>query len=487
MKKIVMLVMLFFQVLLVSAYGAYHHGGDTDSDIALQAYPAIEGTKLDSCALCHTGGEYEKKPGVVVELGSCQWCHYSYGYNGEGDIASTMNEYGEEYTIHGKNLNAFAEIDQLDSDQDGFSNAEEIGALRYPGNENDDPTKVPAPFRVVSMDELANLVPHTQFMLMNTHKSGDFYAEYTGVTLADLLDDSGVLDSATGLPAFAPDGFAQYHPMEPDEDPLLYHIYGEYPEATFYYDTEANESLTEYGWCDYSSPASAGWTAGEGIQVDNGLQVLIAYARDGVFLEQGHLTESNKLDGEGPFRVVPPQKLPGPPDQSVKSDNQDVIWPFDDDADHNAGFSSRSATILRVEPLPEGTTDVDTLEAGWNYVDEGKILIYGAIDPYNTIMAKLDELQQAVGEMPASDFKFLPAKRIITKHVNIMKYHLQSGRKRPVERYLDKLAAKVDGCVESGEPDKNDWLVECQSQVAVYWALHELNVLMTIEKQISFD
>jgi hypothetical protein len=30
--------------------------GDTDSDRVLDLYPELAGTKLDSCALCHTGG-----------------------------------------------------------------------------------------------------------------------------------------------------------------------------------------------------------------------------------------------------------------------------------------------------------------------------------------------------------------------------------------------------------------------------------------------
>ena len=49
--------------------------------------------------------------------------------------------------------------------------------------------------------------------------------------------------------------------------------------------------------------------------------------------------------------------------------------------DHNAGFSSRTVTMIKVEPLPAGTTDINTLEAGWPYVDEKKIVIYGSIDP----------------------------------------------------------------------------------------------------------
>lgn len=39
-----------------------------------------------------------------------------------------------------------------------------------------------------------------------------------------------------------------------------------------------------------------------------------------------------------------------------------------------------SATIIEIEPLPEGTTDIDLLEVGWNYVDQKQIIIYGAID-----------------------------------------------------------------------------------------------------------
>ena len=56
-----------------------------------------------------------------------------------------------------------------------------------------------------------------------------------------------------------------------------------------------------------------------------------------------------------------------------------MVWPYNANWDHNGGSATRSATIIRVEPLPEGTTDIDVLEAGWQYVDEEKIVVYGAI------------------------------------------------------------------------------------------------------------
>jgi hypothetical protein len=37
-----------------------------------------------------------------------------------------------------------------------------------------------------------------------------------------------------------------------------------------------------------------------------------------------------------------------------------------------------------VEPLPEGVTDINTLEAGWPYIDQEKIVVYGAIDGTDT-------------------------------------------------------------------------------------------------------
>jgi hypothetical protein len=93
------------------------------------------------------------------------------------------------------------------------------------------------------------------------------------------------------------------------------------------------------GWCNYSSPwAAVCGSAGRGritkrqplycgfaghgqdhyacrenesvIVNPEGLKMLLAFKRDGEYLAPGVLNLQNKLDGEGPFRVVPPQKNP---------------------------------------------------------------------------------------------------------------------------------------------------------------------------------
>ena len=386
MKKFSAIVGAIFMVMLTVSVvlSAYHHEGEIDSQHFVAQHPDKAGTKLDHCALCHTGGKYEKNPGKWVSLGSCQWCHYSYGYDGSGNIVDTLNPYGMDYLVNGRNQNAIAAIADKDSDGDGYSNAVEIAAIRYPGNAEDDPTKVPAPSRVYTKTQLEAMTQHTQFMLMNTSRSGDFYAQYSGVPVENLLKDAGILGSASGITVFAPDGWSDYHPLEIDSDPELYHVNGIYPESVYYYDTQADTALnTTDGWCDYGAPSCAGRSNLDTIVNPDGLKMLLAFKREGQDMEPGVLGDDNKLSGEGPFRVVPPQKVPSPPDQGSNAANQDVVWPYNYDWDHNAGSATRSATIIRVEPLPEGTTDIDLLEAGWTYVDEGKIIVYGAIADTN--------------------------------------------------------------------------------------------------------
>jgi hypothetical protein len=391
-------------------YAAYHHEGERDADKFLEAYPDKAGTKLDNCNLCHRGGSYVNSKGKTVELGSCQWCHQTYGYDGAGEIEDTVNTYGAAYKDAGRNALAIDLIDADDTDGDSYSNADEIAANSFPGDADDYPGLTPAPYRVYTRDQLEALGAHTQFMLMNTSRSGDFYAEYTGVPMKDLLDDAGLLDSATGIWVYAPDGWGQSHPLTYNADLDMYHVYGnepgqsyQYPPATYYYDLQADVEMNpDSGWCDYSAPSCAGRSHGDAIPVSGGLKAILAYQREGAYLDTGVLNDENKLDGEGPFRVVVPQKYVNAPDQSSQSSDQDVTWPYVYEWDHNAGSCSRSATIIKIEPLPEGTTDIDILEAGWSYVDQEKIIVYGAID--GTDSNGNGVLDSEEGTDPADDF-----------------------------------------------------------------------------------
>jgi hypothetical protein len=112
--------------------------------------------------------------------------------------------------------------------------------------------------------------------------------------------------------------------------------------------------------------------------------MLLAYMRDGDPLTPGKINPTTlKLDGEGPYRLVPPQKIAGSPDRGCKDPPvvPDDGWNCDNNKNHNAGSSARTVAAIRVDPLPAGTTDLNWYEGGWNLVDKAKLVIYGAINP----------------------------------------------------------------------------------------------------------
>jgi len=305
-------VFLLSTALVASA--AYQHAGDADKDPAvfLTVYPNTAGTKLDNCATCHTGGS-ETIGGKTTDYGSCQWCHYKYGYNApHGDIQVTLNPYGKAYNDAGryptdpvKSADSLSAIDSYDSDGDGYSNKVEIDAIRYPGNALDDPSKVTAPYRVFSRAQLEAMSQYSEFLLMNASKSTDFYAQYSGVLVSDLLNTAGMLPSSTGIDAIAPDGFEQYHPLHPATG--SYHVFEPYPYSQFYYNEQADIAKNlSTGWCDDSAPSVQGKNPGDKI---TGLRMLLAIKRDGAYLTPGELNPQNKLDGEGPYRAVLPKLL----------------------------------------------------------------------------------------------------------------------------------------------------------------------------------
>ena len=472
--------------IALTCYAAYTHNGDTDSQHFRNVYPQAVGTKLDSCALCHKGGDVTSG-GKTTTYGNCQYCHAVTNYgkgigvppnNTPPDFLLTLNQYVLAYFNNGRSAAAITAIDDLDSDGDGYPSKAEIAALTYPGDPKDDPSLVPAPSKVFTRKQIESMPQHSQFLLMNASKSTDFYGQYTGVTVERLLK-SLKLSSATGVTVFSPDGFSQYHPFQADSDPGHYNVYGTYPAATFYYNSQADFGINpSTGWCDYH--AATGRNNGDPIVNPDGLKLLLAIKRDGQYLDPGVLGADNKLGGEGPFRVVPPQKVVGPPDQRSTVTSGTWVWPYDSKADHNAGFSSRSVTMIRVEPLPAGTTDINTLEAGWPYIDEDKIVVYGAINPLDNIKDQLTKLIADVNALSRKEFQIPLEKAALEWKLEMARWLVAVGLHGWAYRELEQVIQKMDGCKNSGHPDRCDWLRNCDTQATLYWAVNDVMVLLKI-------
>jgi hypothetical protein len=467
-----------------TAMAAYHHAGEIDSAHFVAVHPQAAGTKLDSCALCHTGGSVTSG-GKTSNYGSCQFCHVKFGYDSSGDILLTLNSYGKAYLTAGRSEAAVRAIDSADSDGDGYRNVDEIAAVRFPGDATDDPSKVPAPYRVYTMAQIKALPVQTQFLLMNASKSDDSYTTYKGVAVSDLLTNAGVLSSAANIKVYAPDGFSVYHPLRPGAAivPGEYPVYMTYPQGTFRYSAVADMATNPSGgWVNYTDPGVLGRVDGSAIVNASGLKLQLAYERAGAPLAPGVLNISNKLDGEGPFRVVPPQMVPGVPDQRSSNTSSTLIWPYVGSLDHNAGYSSRSATIIKVEPLPAGTTDINTMEAGWDYVDAGKIVVYGAIDPVPTAHAKVHAVAALVRKARSTNFrgrastrKFLAA-QLDSVAKDLSKRHVKTALHK-LEKHI---LPKVDSTPKKGH-HRWDWIIKANTQRSVYWGLREAVTLLHIK------
>ncbi len=351
------------------AAGYRAHRNDQDMAAFLEAYPACKGGRIDSCLLCHPAGTVEGKHGSKRSVDSCTYCHDVYGLTPpHGPLP--LNSYGRIWMKAGRNIAAFRRIALTDPDGDGVATWKEIGRESFPGDAKDHPGLLHPPTVTLKREQLAKL-PRTSFtLLMNTHKSGDFYATYGGVTVETLLKHVGLSPKARSVTFFCPDGYCYTVLLRSKTG---YHLLGSYPKMRMY-----------HGLPWVKVPKYLFWL-GNGKLLPGTPYALLAMSRNSKTLKVSNLVRKSPtsrrwiLNGEGPYRLVLPQANPCIPDQPSNRVYPDYPNPFNNSLDHNNGPSVRTVVALRVDPLPEGTTDSDWHRRGWKLVEEGAVVIYGAI------------------------------------------------------------------------------------------------------------
>ena len=359
------LLALMAQTLSGAHYSA--HGNDKDREAFIKTFPRKRDSRLDSCVLCHPAGKIESKHGQSRLVDACAYCHSVHGLRPpHGPVP--LNSFGKSYLEAGRNSSALLSIGSLDSDGDGFSNIREIIKGTLPGNRVDYPGLTRAPSRVFEGDELFGLPTKTYSLLMNTHKSGDFYATYEGVTIKTLVEEVGLLDSARAITVFSADGYKLTIPLKAKGGRRAL---GTYPKVPFY---------PNLPWVTYPDDLSLK----KGQFLPGVPEAMVALRRNGKPLGRAKLIKkpnSNRwvLDDEGPYRFIAPQAVPSVPDQPETSSSKDRPHPFDNELDHNAGDCVRTIVAIRVDPLPKGTTDAAWLNDRWLLVGQGKLVIFGAI------------------------------------------------------------------------------------------------------------
>jgi len=356
------------------------HENDRDIHNFIRSYPKAAGTRLDDCQTCHRSGIAGTDTGR--EFSPCGYCHLlqypnpRYKTGVPKTYADTLNAFGTAYKLAGRTADAFAAISKQDADGDQYPNSDEIAALRYPGDAASKPGQPLAPVVTLGWDDIRKLQRHTQFMLMNaTTEPNDDYVRYSGIRVRDLLEAAHVnLEGAAGITVFAPDGYSTDYSLDD--------IAGPFPKGYFY---AGPRSLKDKEAAFVRYPQSIPPGVADGKPIDDEPWLLLAFERDGKPLEASHYEKgTGRLAGEGPYRLVKPQRSitagdpskPGRPDRSVKSKVFGDGWDFHKEIDHNAGACVRGATVIRVNPMPAGFEEYDW-KNGWPLVDARQVVIFG--------------------------------------------------------------------------------------------------------------
>lgn len=363
---------------IVSSRAYSGHESDADANNFVRTYPSTLGKRLDDCQTCHTGGTIEyADTGKIKDIDNpCSYCHlkvfedpsdFSSGY--PSTYEATLNPYGLAYKNAGRSMDALLAISDQDSDSDTFTNADEIADLRFPGDKNSFPGQPLAPTIEYNWDNIIAMTSHEQFMLVNAHKQQyDDYVTYMGVKIIDLLTAAGVnLTGATGITFFAPDGYQK--DFDIDED-----INFSYPRG-IYYSIDGWPDDPERNFVNYPNILPEGLTHGSEIPYD--LFMILAYKREGQDLDESYYDSSDgRIGGEGPYRVIRPQKEASRPDRGSKSDTYGDGWDYDDNIDHNAGDAVKGTCVIRIDPMPVGYEEYDW-KNGWSLIVDKKLIIYG--------------------------------------------------------------------------------------------------------------
>jgi hypothetical protein len=138
--------------------------------------------------------------------------------------------------------------------------------------------------------------------------------------------------------------------------------------------------------------------------------------------------------------------------------------------------------MIKVMPLPPGTTDINTLEAGWPYVDEEKIVIYGSIDPYplDNLNESLDALINLIKSQNNTAFKAKSSKNALVCKVEAIKKQVAYGAySAALKKLKEDVLKKTDGYL-SGMVDANDWVKDLSVQQLLCSEIQKIWVMLVL-------
>jgi len=306
----------------------------------------------------------------------CGYCHAVYLKSGHG-VKETLNSYGTDYLAAGRGPEAIRALALKDSDGDGFSNEAEFIKGTNPGESESNPVAPIAPSRVYTAADIRKLSPvvsSTVFLNTSRNKAGDFYNQYRGIRVYELLQAAGISDGATGVDFISLDGFEGAFSIEelkkswPQTAPIM---------------GLSEKEIGPCGWVHYNAPGLDAKVALPS------MSILLAFEENGKKIETAQLDpQTGRISGTGPLRLIVPQDRISPPDLPQYADKscRDKVaseYHFNESYDHNGGRSSFAIVAIRVHPMPKGTRDFEWEKVRDHFVTEEKLAIFGALKSQN--------------------------------------------------------------------------------------------------------
>lgn len=338
------------------------HTDNVDQPYVRSVYPFLSGSVLDNCVLCHRGGTVKEKL-----LNGCDYCHQTHETQG---FNQTLNAYGIAFLQAGRTEDAIRKIETQDSDQDGYSNLDELKAMTNPGEAESRPQFPEAPNKILDQAALAKVPTHEQFLLINSANSKDAYALFSGYNVLDLITAAGVdSKSFTSVTIIAADGYRK----DFTRDEVLM----KYPASTYYAAENFTKDPACPSWIDYPHQLPPGIQ--DGNPIPGKFRLMIASASNGVQLKPATRSENGTLSGEGPYRLILPQRTASAPDQNHKINNPECPFPYDPAIHHNSGDCVRSVVALQVHPMPQNTREPDWAGRLDEFLTARKLMVFGCL------------------------------------------------------------------------------------------------------------
>ncbi len=122
--------------------------------------------------------------------------------------------------------------------------------------------------------------------------------------------------------------------------------------------------------------------------------------------------------------------------------------------------------------MPEGTTDIDVIEAGWNYVDRPKIVVCGGIDSQLNILDQLSAMISVIKAADADAFARPVFKRALIKETHEARNLIAKKHYKPGFHELQReILTRIDICSGIRRHDNINWITDCDLPKRLLWSL----------------